>query len=95
MTESTSSDDDQQSVQSYKQNQDAEIILGELTPAEYSEENLTYLVHNTTPDGVRFLLDFVRRKGSLQEFYRTELCKTVLGIMSYSTRKVLKGRCLL
>ena len=82
-TESASGDEHQ--GQSYKQSQHAEMILQELTPDEYSEKKLRYLVHNTTPDGVRFLLVFLKRKGSLEEFYRTKLCKTVLGNMPYST----------
>lgn len=53
---------DEYQVQSYKQGQHAEMILQELTPAEYSEEKLRYLVHSTMPDGVRFLLVFLKRK---------------------------------
>lgn len=76
---------DEHQLQTCKQSQHAEMILQELTPTEFSEEKLRYLVHNTTADGVRFLLVFLKRKGSLEEFYRTELCKTVLGNMPYST----------
>ena len=82
-TKSASGEEHQ--VQTYKQSQHAEMVLQELTSTEYSEEKLRYLVHNTTADGVRFLLVFLKRKGSLEEFYRTNVCKTLLGNMPYST----------
>ena len=53
---------DEHQVQSCKQSQLAEMILQELTPAEYSDEKLRYLVHNTTADGVRFLASCISEK---------------------------------
>ena len=50
-----------------------------------ARKKLRYLVHNTSPDGIRFFLLFMRRKGSLAEFYRSRVFKDVLGKMAFST----------
>lgn len=41
----------------------------------YSREKLRYLVHNSSPDGLRFLLAFMKRHYSLPAFFKTQLCK--------------------
>ena len=51
----------------------------------YSDEILRYLVHNTTPDGVRFFLTAVRSGKTIAQFSRSWLCRVVLGEMHLST----------
>ena len=65
----------------------SKLVLEELNPDTYSEEKLRYLVHNTSPDGVRFLLVYVKRKGGLADFHRSKLCTDILGNMPFSTVK--------
>lgn len=50
-----------------------------------SDEILRYLVHNTTPDGVRFFLTAVRSGKTIAQFGRSWLCRVVLGEMQLST----------
>ena len=45
----------------------------------YSDEMLRYLVHNTTPDGVRFFLAALRSGTTVVQFSRSRLCRVVLG----------------
>ena len=45
----------------------------------YSDEMLRYLVHNTTPDGVRFFLAALRSGTTLVQCSRSKLCRVVLG----------------
>lgn len=70
----------------------SKLVLEELNPDTYSKEKLRYLVHNTSPDGVHFLLVFVKRKGvkrkgGLEEFHRSKLCTDILGKMPFSIVK--------
>ncbi|XP_067030558.1 uncharacterized protein [Acropora muricata] len=50
-----------------------------------SDEILRYLVHNTTPDGVRFFLTAVGSGKTIAQFDRSWLCRVVLGEMQLST----------
>ena len=50
-----------------------------------SDEILRYLVHNTTPDGVRFFLTAERSGKTIAQFSRSWLCRVVLGEMHLST----------
>ncbi|KAJ7371709.1 hypothetical protein OS493_023741 [Desmophyllum pertusum] len=72
---------DEDAVESCRPSQHAE----ELNSDEYCEHTLRYLVHNTSSHGVRFLLVFMERKGSLAEFHSSKLCKDVFGKMPFST----------
>lgn len=45
----------------------------------YTDEMLRYLVHNTTPDGVRFFLAALRSGTTVVQFSRSRLCRDVLG----------------
>lgn len=65
----------------------SKLILEELSPGTYSKEKLRYLVHNTSPDGVRLLLVFVKRRGGLAEFHRSKFCTDIFGKMPFSTVK--------
>ena len=67
----------------------SKLVLEELNPDTYSKEKLRYLVHNTSPDGVRFLLVYVKGKGGLAEFRRSKLCTDILGKMPFSTVKTI------
>ena len=51
----------------------------------YSDEILRYLVHNTTPDGVRFFLTALRSGKTITQFSRSRLCRVILGEMRLST----------
>ena len=51
----------------------------------YCEDELRYLVHNTTPDGLRFFLVAMRNGKSLKEFHQSRLCKVMLGELPIST----------
>ena len=51
-----------------------------------SDEKLRFLVHNTTPDGVRFLLSSLQISGSsIKKFRQSQLCRAVLGELPVST----------
>ena len=45
----------------------------------YTDEMLRYLVHNTTPDGVRFFLAALRSGTTVVQFSRSRLCRDALG----------------
>ena len=45
----------------------------------YSEEILRYLVHNTTPHGVRFFLTALRSGTTITEFSQSRLCRVMFG----------------
>lgn len=65
----------------------SKLVLEELSPGTYSKEKLRYLVHNTSPDGVRLLLVFVKRRGVLAEFHGSKFCRDIFGKMPFSTVK--------
>ena len=51
----------------------------------YNGDRLRYLVHNSSPDGLRFLLTFMKKHHSLEAFYRSHLCKVFLKNVSLKT----------
>lgn len=44
-------------------------------PDYYNGDRLRYLVHNSSPDGLRFLLTFMKKHQSLEAYYGSHLCK--------------------
>ena len=44
-------------------------------PDYYNGDRLRYLVHNSSPDGLPFLLTFMKKHHSLEAFYRSHLYK--------------------
>lgn len=55
--------------------------------AELSDDHLRYLVHNTTPDGVRFFLTSLRKGTTIEQYSHISLCKVTLGKLSISMLK--------
>ena len=66
-----------------KEGSDSELVCD--IEDGYSEEILRYLIHNTTPDGVRFFLTALRSGTTITQFSRSRLCRVVLGEMHIST----------
>lgn len=62
-----------------------EITIQGLHVHGFSDENLRFLVHNTTPDGVRFFLSSLVRGGSIKTFSQSNICRVMLGEMDVST----------
>ena len=64
-----------------------ETTVQELHVNGFSGEKLRFLVHNTTPDGVRFFLSFLMRRESIKTFSKSKICRVMFGKMLVSTLK--------
>lgn len=54
-------------------------------PDYYNGDRLRYLVHNSSPDGLRFLLTFMKKQHSLEAYYGSNLCKVFFKNVSLKT----------
>lgn len=56
-----------------------------------SDEILRYLVHNTTPDGVRFFLTAVRSRKTIAQFGRSWLCRGKCNFQRFNASTVISS----
>ena len=54
---------------------DSSVVNDNTYLVSCSNEKLRYLVHNSSPEGIRFLLAFMKKHYSLPAFFRSQLCR--------------------